>query len=220
MYKLKFEKESELCKMIDLQAIFKEIEKHLLEDSRPSDYLNSLLEKKEISQQYPFTLLNDLKRINQNLRYHPEGNVWNHTILVVDHAAIRRESSSDSRIFMWAALLHDIGKLTTTKVKNGRITAYNHDQIGQNLTKDFLKSFEVQEDFIEKVSSLVRWHMQILYVVKNLPFANIKKMLSETNLNDVSLLSLCDRLGRGNMTESMISEEEKNLKIFIEKCNK
>lgn len=208
--------ESEL--MTNLQNIFEEIEKHLLEDEKPSDYLNTLIDQSSISDQYPLTMLKDLKKIEQSPKHHPEGSVWNHTLLVVDHAAARKEKSSDPKAFMWAALLHDVGKITATKIKNGRITAYNHDKFGKKMVREFLEAFKKDACFINKVSLLVRWHMQILYVVKELPFANIEKMLSQINLDDISLLSLCDRLGRGDMSQSKIAKEERNVEIFMKKC--
>lgn len=204
--------------MTKLKNIFEEIEKHLLEDEKPSEYLNTLIEGNFISDQYPLTILADLKKIEHSPKHHPEGSVWNHTLLVVDHAAARKDKSSNPRVFMWAALLHDVGKITATKVKNGRITAYNHDKLGKRLANEFLEAFELEPSFINKVSLLVRWHMQILYVVKDLPFANIKKMLSQVNLDDISLLSLCDRLGRGDMSPSKITKEERNVEVFLKKC--
>ena len=64
---------------------------------------------------------------------------------------------------------------------------------------------------------MVRWHMQILYVTKGLPFANIKDMLKQVPLEEI-VFCLCDRLGRGEMEEGMIREEE-NVKLFAEICN-
>jgi putative nucleotidyltransferase with HDIG domain len=49
-------------------------------------------------------------------------------LLVVDEAAKRKAYSTDQRVFMWAALLHDIGKPASTRLRKGRITAYNHDK--------------------------------------------------------------------------------------------
>lgn len=204
--------------MIELQDIFNDFEKHLMNDKNPSIYFNKIFSKNSISKKYPLTMLSILKKIDQSPKHHSEGNVWNHTMLVVDKAAARKNHSKNPRTFMWAALLHDIGKAPATKIRKGRITAYDHDKFGEELAIAFLEQFEVDNDFIHDVSKMIRWHMQTLYVVKNLPYANIEKMLKETNLIDISLLCLCDRLGRGNMTKEKIAEEEQNIKIFIEKC--
>ena len=199
--------------------IYEEFEEHLMKDKRPSEYFNSIVQK-EVFNEYPFKMLKDLIKIDQSPKYHPEGSVWNHTMLVVDNAAERKELSENSRAFMWAALLHDIGKGPTTKVRKGRITSYDHDRVGAKMTSEFLHQFTNDENFIKKVTSLVRWHMQALFVVKDLPFGDIGKMISEVSIDEMALLCLCDRLGRGDMTEEKIEEEKRNISIFVEKCKK
>jgi hypothetical protein len=62
--------------------------------------------------------------------------------------------------------------------------------------------------------------MQALFVVKDLPFADIGKMISEISIDEIALLCLCDRLGRGDMTEERVKEEKNNIGIFTEKCRK
>lgn len=200
----------------DIQHIFSEINTHLLEDEKPSSYFNKISETESI-QQYPLSMLSKLKSTEQSPKYHPEGNVWNHTMLVVDQAAIVKEKSNNPTVFMWAALLHDIGKPDTTKIRKGRITSYDHDKVGAKLSKEFLKEFTDDYTFIDAVAELIRWHMQILFVVNNLPFADVKSMKSKVDINEVALLGLCDRMGR---THANLEEEVENIKKFIEKCNR
>ncbi len=204
--------------MIDFKQIFYDFENHLITDTQPSCYFNQIFENLPISTVYPFTMLNDLKKVNQSSKYHPEGNVWNHTMLVIDNASARKKQSHNPKALMWASLLHDIGKTSATKVRKGRITAYDHDKFGEKMSVEFLSALNADKKLIHKVSKMVRWHMQILFVVKELPFADIETMLSEVDLEDIALLSLCDRLGRGNMNNDTISDEENNVKIFMEKC--
>lgn len=199
--------------------LFHEMDKHLMEDEAPSEYLDSL-QKNGLLGSYPFTMLSSLERIEQSPKHHPEGNVWNHTLLVVDQAALRKDKSSNKRVFMWSALLHDLGKVPTTKVRKGKIIAYDHDRMGAVLAADFLRFFGEDQGFIKKVTAMVRWHMQILYVVKDLPFADIKGMLAEVDLGEIALLCYCDRLGRGDMDRDKAVKEEENLKKFIEICRK
>ncbi len=195
-------------------VIFHEIEQHLLNDKRPSEYFNRIPDGSWL-QEYPFSMLGRLKTTEQNPKYHPEGSVWNHTMLVVDAAAAEKEKSSNPRVFLWAALLHDIGKPDTTRVRKGKITSYDHDRLGAKLAADFLREFDCEEEFIRDVSALVRWHMQLLFVTKSLAFANVDKMLSQVSVEDVGLLGLCDRMGRLGADRA---EEEKNVALFLEKC--
>jgi uncharacterized domain HDIG len=201
--------------MMQVQDMLTEMNLHLLEDEQPSLYLNEI-SRTQIFDQYPFRLLNELKKTEQSPKHHPEGNVWNHTMLVVDEAARVKNESNDKKAFMWAALLHDIGKPDTTKKHKGKITSYDHDKIGAGLARKFLMEITDEKLFIEKVVELTRWHMQILYVVNNLPFADVKSMKKKIDIKEVALLGLCDRLGR---LKANRSEEEVAVKTFLQKCN-
>lgn len=194
--------------------IFKEIHNHLLEDECPSYYLNDISHGKTFHKN-PFFMLNKLKETMQSPVHHPEGNAWNHTMLVVDEAAKVRNMSKDAEVFMWAALLHDIGKPETTKYRKGRITAYDHDKAGAIRAKDFLEYFSCKEEFIKDVVNLIRWHMHILYVLKDLPFARIEEMKKQVDIQELALLGLCDRVGRLNMDRK---KEEENINLFLTKC--
>lgn len=180
--------------MIDKTRLYEEIDRHICHDDKPSLYLQAQ-SGPTFTQAYPFTMLSCLKDVEQSPRHHPEGNVWNHTLLVLDEAADKKTESSNLQVFMWAALLHDIGKAATTKVRKGKITAYDHDKKGAEMSWDFLISF-TSEQFAREVSSLVRWHMQILYLSKSQHHVDLESMRTEVNVHDVALLGLCDRLGR------------------------
>lgn len=200
--------------MNEQQKYYFAMEAHLLKDEKPSAYFRSMDDTSVLSE-FPFTLLKKLKNTPQSPTYHPEGSVWNHTMLVIDEAAEKKGESSDKRAFMWAALLHDIGKPDTTRNRKGKITSYDHDKLGAELTVRFLEQFESGDIFIQKVSSLVRWHMQILYVVKSLPYADIDSMRKQVSIRDVALLGLCDRLGRVGADRKY---EKENIRIFLDKC--
>jgi len=196
------------------QRLYEQIGSHLLRDDAPSNYLDLVSRQPEF-RQYPFTMLLKLQATGQSPIHHPEGTVWNHTMLVVDEAAKRKSQSRDASAFMWAALLHDIGKPLTTRCRNGRITAYRHDTVGEKLTEDFLSALTADRSLIEKVSALVRFHMHILYVTHNLPFADIGEMKRRTDLREVGLLGLCDRMGRGGASQA---EEAAQTAFFIRQC--
>ena len=200
---------------MDRRDIFLEMQTHLMEDENPSVYLNEMHEKGMLWE-YPFQMLHKMRDTEQSPIYHPEGNVWIHTMQVIDVAAKVKKRSRDPKVFMWAALLHDIGKPATTKMRKGRITSYNHDQEGEKLARDFLAYFQEDKAFIEKVCGLVRYHMQILFVVKGQAYADLKGMKKRTDLQEVALLGLCDRLGRDTQNKD---EEERNIMLFIQKCN-
>jgi putative nucleotidyltransferase with HDIG domain len=194
--------------------LFTEIEEHLLGDDKPSSALGDMLAAHDFDS-YPFSMLKKLELAEQSPVHHPEGNVWKHTLLVVDEAAKRREESGDPRAFMWAALLHDIGKPATTRNRKGRITAYDHDKVGAELTEDFLSAVTYDMSFINKVVQLVKYHMQLLYVINNLPFKDITGMKRHSDIREVARLCLCDRLGR---TGADRQKEEAQIKLFLNMC--
>lgn len=203
--------------MQNRHCLYNSFQNHLLEDEKPSLFLRQEAGS-EWFYTHPFKLLADLMDVKQSPIHHPEGSVWEHTMLVVDLAAQMRPLSNDPRTLMWSALLHDTGKARTTKVRKGRITAYDHDRHGARLAEEFLREFPVEETMIKKVSRMVRWHMQVLFVVKKLPFADIDRMMAEVPLGEIALLSLCDRLGRGDLDEEHIKQEIENLERFLSKC--
>lgn len=199
---------------MNLEDLYLELEGHLMKDSKPSIYLGSQYWN-PLFRKYPFDLLYQLKQTEQSRKYHPEGNVWNHTLLVVDEAAHVRKRSKEPLVFMWAALLHDIGKPSTTKRKSGRIISYNHDVIGEELAREFLSYFEKEELFIESVCGLVRYHMQILLVTKNNQYADIEGMMKRANIRELALLGMCDRMGRGKQNRE---KEADNIRAFLKAC--
>jgi len=200
--------------------MFEEFETHLMVDEKPSIYFNDFINKQDICEKHPYILLRCLLDTPQSPEHHPEGNVWNHTMLVLDNAAKVKNLSENPRAFMWSALLHDLGKATTTKVRKEKITSYDHDKVGAELSRQFLEALTGDVQLIKQVATLVRWHMQILFVAKDLPFGDVKKMSQEISIKEIALLSQCDRLGRGEMSENKIKEEKENVKSFIKKCEK
>ncbi|MDZ4992851.1 HDIG domain-containing protein [Clostridium perfringens] len=200
------------------RELFKVLEKHILEDKVPSKILISLNEEGELENSF-LEIIKELEKVQQEKKHHPEGNVWNHTLQVLDEAASLRELANNKREFMWAALLHDIGKKDTTKIRKGRWTAYDHDRVGANLAKNILSNVIEDEKFIQDVSNLIKYHMSYLYIDKNLPFVKPEEMVSNSDLHDIALLTYCDRVGRG---EKSLDEKKRilnSINDFIEKTN-
>lgn len=198
----------------------RDIENSLLYDKKPSEYFDKLFRTKELDRK-PFDSLKRLRDIPQSKKYHPEGNVWNHTMMVVDNAAYYREYANNKKAFMWAALLHDIGKIKTTRLRKGRWTSYNHDNVGYDESYILLKRMGFNDEkFIKEVQNLIKYHMHFLYIQKNLPFANEKEMLENVDINDITLLFLCDRLGRGGLSKEDKLEIIASMHEFLDKYKK
>lgn len=198
----------------------RDIENSLLYDKKPSEYFDKLFKMRELDRK-PLDSLKRLRDVEQSKKYHPEGSVWNHTMMVVDNAAYYREYANNKKAFMWAALLHDIGKIKTTRLRKGRLTSYNHDNVGYDESYVFLKRMGFKDErFIKEVQNLIKYHMHFLYIQKNLPFANEREMLETVDLNDITLLFLCDRLGRGGLSKEDKLEIIASMHEFLEKYKK
>lgn len=200
---------------MDALTLFEEMDKHLLEDTKPSEYLNAW---RQSTPPPEFRILKRLIGTEQTPLHHPEGDVWNHTMLVVDNAAKVKAFSRDARAFLWAALLHDIGKPATTRRKGKKITSYGHDIEGARQASRFLAAVSPNEDWNKQVTALVRYHMHILFVVKLLPFADMDSMKRETSIEEVALLGACDRFGRTGLHKDKRAEERANIEQFLRLC--
>lgn len=194
-------------KIVDL---YSELEWHLLTDEAPSIYMEEIYYH-PLMKHYPLSMLYTLKDAPQSPKHHPEGNVWNHTLLVIDMAAKMKCHSKSEKVFMWAALLHDIGKPPTTKIKKGRIISYDHDKIGAKMAEEFLSFFMDDTKFIRDVCMLVYYHMHILYVTKKLSYADLEGLKKNTDIEEITLLGFCDRMGR---TNADMEAEKENIEKF------
>lgn len=198
--------------------VFEKINNILINDKKPSLEIERLFLDEDFNKSN-FKIIKDLKDIKQNLKYHPEGNVWNHTKLVIDLAALLKDYVNNKEIFMWAALLHDIGKIKTTKIIKGRYTSYNHDLEGSKLTYEILKEYRNERYAIE-VSDIVRYHMHHIYILKELPFSDINGLIENNNIEEIILLFICDKSGRGvpnNINICKSIEDVKSIILFLEK---
>lgn len=186
----------------------------LLNSKKPSIELKKLINENKLNKK-PFDKIVKLKNIEQNPKYHPEGDVLEHVFLVVDLASNYKKYSDDKKAFMWGALLHDIGKLTTTKVRNGKITSYDHDIEGEKIALEFLNSVSYDENFNKKVSKFVRHHMQPLFFELKSNFFMPDELKKDISYKEIALLSFCDRLGRANLSDEHIKNEKESIKNFI-----
>jgi tRNA nucleotidyltransferase (CCA-adding enzyme) len=158
-----------LCRTMDLtdlppERIWGELEKLLLRARRPSIGLDWLLKLGALEQVFPE--IQTLIDVPQDPEWHPEGDVFVHTLLVVDGA---RESIDDlpyarQVTVMLAALAHDFGKPPTTQFLEGRWRSRGHEEAGVEPTNQFLNRINVHTidgyDVRRQVVSLVREHLK------------------------------------------------------------
>ena len=199
--------------------IYNEINNILLNSDNPSIKIEKLMKEEDYNNSI-LEIISKLKEIPQDKKFHPEGNVWNHTKMVIDFAAKVRNFAVNKEVFMWSALLHDVGKITTTKFMKGRYRSYNHDTEGEKIADKLLTYYDYKDEEKKKVLNLVKYHMHHLYIIKNLPFAKTNELVKEVDLNDMILMFVSDRLGRGQVKKEKklneIEDIEKVIKILEE----
>ncbi len=200
----------------ELKSNFYKINDALLNYEKPSIFFEKNINTKMFDVE-PFNIIKKLKEIEQNPTHHPEGNVYNHTMLTIDQGAttLNEINDKDKQIFMWGLLLHDIGKIPATRLRKGRWTAYDHDKEGESMAIYFLSYFDfLDEEFINRVSKLVRWHMNVLFISKGMTkFADPENLKKETDVDLIAKIAYCDRAGR---TEVDLNEVVRNIELFIE----
>ena len=153
-----------LCRTMDVTAlsverVFEELSKALMKAERPSRFFRVLREMDHLKEYFPE--LESCAGVPQNPVYHPEGDVFEHTMLVVDAAAALRDDALQPLGFMLAALFHDLGKAAATVLRpDGRITAYGHEVKGLPLCDAAMRRVTNQQKLIEYVKNMMWLHMR------------------------------------------------------------
>ena len=126
---------AQLCRRIPLddlpaERIWGELEKLLLQAQRPSIGFTLALELGVIDRLFPE--LKALVGCPQEPEWHPEGDVWVHTLMVIDQARTRIDDLERPQqvAIMLGAVCHDLGKPPTTAFVDGRIRSIDHEQAG------------------------------------------------------------------------------------------
>lgn len=121
------------------ERVTDELRKLLLKAECPSIGLTLLRELGIITRDYPE--LEVLIGTEQEPDWHPEGDVWIHTLMVLDQAAkiirdpVKNFTKEEQLQVMLGALCHDLGKPSTTKVEDGRIRSKGHEDAGKEPTE-------------------------------------------------------------------------------------
>ena len=152
-----------LCREMDLrhlprERIEGELKKALLKADRPSIFFEVLRQMDQLD--YWFPELKALIGVEQNPKFHAEGDVWTHTMMVLDAAARLRDRTAQPYWFMLSAVTHDFGKAVCTEFVKGAIHAYEHESKGLPIAETFLRRITSETKLIEYVLNQVRHHMK------------------------------------------------------------
>lgn len=211
-----------LCKTMDLSTLPKEriageLSKALLKAKKPSVFFNSLY---ECEQTKWFKEVYALKGIKQDSEYHPEGDVYMHTMSVLDQAGELFPTGIDNPDrylpFMLSALCHDFGKVNTTEINSkGRLCALNHEITGIPIANDFLGRIYNNKGFIKYVDNMIKYHMKAHSCFNNRSKTKTTNLMFDKLLypKDFILLVYADSTGH-----DLDNLDNRQFNMFLEKA--
>jgi len=107
-----------------------------------------------------------LSGCNQDPVHHPEGDVWEHTMMALDNIYPDMKTPA----LCWGVIMHDIGKPTTTEVvvkeNETKITSYEHDEVGGKIASEIVRRMKMSNDERLEIVWLVENHMRMLVFLK------------------------------------------------------
>ena len=197
-----------LCRGIALddlppERVWGEIEKLLLHAPQPSRGLALGLDLGVVPRLFPE--LQALVGCPQEPEWHPEGDVWVHTLMVVDQARRRIDGLDHPRqvTVMLGALCHDLGKPPTTAVIDGRIRSIDHEQAGVAPATALLDRLNVHSiagfDVRAQVLGIVAHHLKPLAFFKSAaPVGDgaFRRLAAKVDLELLATVAESDCLGR------------------------
>jgi tRNA nucleotidyltransferase (CCA-adding enzyme) len=197
-----------LCRTIRLddlpaERVWGEIEKLLLRARKPSIGFTLMRELGVVDRLFPE--LKALIGCEQEPEWHPEGDVWVHTLMVIDQARSRIDDlgRADAITMMLAAVTHDFGKPKTTALIDGRIRSLDHEQEGVEPAAAFLDRLNIHsidgKDVRAQVLGLTAHHLKpgMLYKVRHeLTDGAFRRLSQKVDLELLARVAKSDCLGR------------------------
>jgi len=196
-----------MCRAIPLddlaaERVWGEVEKLLLEARRPSLGLALALDLGVVDRLLPE--LRPLVGCEQEPEWHPEGDVWVHTLLVVDQAQTLNTDLDRPRLatVMLGALCHDLGKPATTAFVDGRIRSPDHEDAGVEPTVRVLDRLNVHSlggfDVRGQTLGLVAHHLKpgMFHKARNVGDGAFRRLALKVDLELLARVARADCLGR------------------------
>lgn len=175
------------------ERIFTEIVKILILGAVPSSGFQFLLISGSLEILLPeiFALIG----IEQGPKYHPEGNVFNHTMLALDSVPLNKRNT----IVMLAILLHDVGKVVVEAEQKeaDHIAFKGHETAGGIVGYTLLDRITEDKTLKDAVVNLVTHHMQPYQLKKNMKKKTVRRLATKVDIPMLLEIHKADKLGRG-----------------------
>ena len=190
-----------LCSRMQLSALPREriegeLKKALLKAEKPSIFFEVLRQMDQLGHWFPEA--EALIGIEQNPEFHAEGDVWTHTMMVLDQAAKLRDQAANPYWFMLSALAHDFGKAVCTELVDGKLHAYQHESAGIPVAEAFLHRLTSENKLTEYVLNMVKLHMKPNTVAGARSALKVTNRMFDQSVDPEGLvcIALADDLGR------------------------
>ncbi len=217
----------DLCRKMDISKVSRErieteFAKMLLRSKRPSlgiRWLRAIGRLKDILPEIADTI-----GIKQDHRWHPEGDVFEHSMQALDAAAqLDYTNDQEKLVLLYAALCHDLGKVSTTTQDEDGIHSYGHAEVGEQLAKKMLKRITHNKQLHDQVATLVRWHMVPIQLVGSGSKLNAYKRLANrlsphTNIAMLAKLALADKRGRNPESHEPLTSTPPDVDMFVKRA--
>ncbi len=129
-----------------------------------------------------------LKGTPQSPDYHPEGDVFQHTMLLLGHL-----DSAASETLAYGCLLHDVAKPVCLRREGQRITFYGHTERGAMMAEEILKRLKRSRSVWEQVAYLVRNHLRHVQAPQ-MRLSTLKRFLRQEGVEELLELTRIDAL--------------------------
>ncbi len=118
--------------------------------------------------------ISQMKGVEQPPQFHPEGDVWTHTLLMLEQLP-----AGASPTLAWGVLLHDVGKpptFTPPAGPNGRIRFDEHVEVGTRMAEEIARRLRFSNDDTDQIAALVANHLRFKDVAQMRP-ATLKRFV-------------------------------------------
>ena len=210
-----------LCRGMSLrdlpkERVMDEVKKALCKADKPSVFFTFLRDVDKLQDWFPE--LQALIGVPQPPEHHAEGDVWTHTMLVLDAAASFRDRVREPLAFMLSALCHDFGKAVCTETTDGVIHALGHETKGLPLAEAFVRRLTDAHLPMQYVRNLTEYHMKPNKMAADGASIKATNRLFDASVDPEALvyLALADGLGKLPQTTASEAFLHERLELFKE----
>ncbi len=219
----------QLCKTMAIESVSRErieqeCNKMMLKSRRPSLGFRWLQKIDRLGELFPE--LEVLTKTPQDPTWHPEGNVFEHSMQALDAINLYRpDDEYEVLLCMYGALCHDLGKAVTTEMIDGRLRSKGHAHEGVAIAQRLLKRITHNQKLLKQVGLLVRYHMSSVEFAGDATTDGAYKRLAYKLHPYVSIRLLvyvmyADKRGRNSASSEPLRDTINDIEYFIERAKK